>query len=279
MSRQRTPRLGVCSWSLQPTSPGDLAQKVGATGLGFVQLALDPIRRGEWGLGDTARALEAAGIAIASGMMEMAGEDYATLDSIRATGGVRPDATWGANLAAASANAELARDLGITLVTFHAGVLPDDQADAATVIDRIDQVAEAFADRGVRIAFETGQEPVGSLLDLLNRYDAGAVGVNFDPANMILYGTSDPIEAMRTLAPRIMQLHIKDATPTATPGTWGSETPAGEGAVDWGAFFGVYREASRACDLIIEREGGDARVEDVVKGRALVRSHLGDALS
>jgi len=57
------------------------------------------------------------------------------------------------------------------------------------------------------------------------------VAVNFDPANMILYDKGDPIEAVRTLGPWIKHLHVKDATRTEQPGTWGAEVPWGTGQV------------------------------------------------
>ena len=37
-------RLAVCTWSLQPTSPADLVEKLKPIGIPRVQLALDPIR-------------------------------------------------------------------------------------------------------------------------------------------------------------------------------------------------------------------------------------------
>ena len=80
-------RLGVCSWSLRPETPAELAERVRATGLGTVQLALDPSRTGAWSLEDTRAELEAAGTTIASGMMATRGEDYSTLETIRRTGG------------------------------------------------------------------------------------------------------------------------------------------------------------------------------------------------
>ena len=114
--------LGVCSWCLRAGSPAELVERVRAVGVSSVQLHLDPLR-GDWDSGETQDRLREAGIAIASGMMAMRGEDYSTLNTIRETGGVRPDATWEANLAAAEANAALAADLGVDLVTFHAGFI------------------------------------------------------------------------------------------------------------------------------------------------------------
>jgi sugar phosphate isomerase/epimerase len=262
-------RLGVCSWSLQPTGPRDLAAKVASIGLRAVQLALDPIRTGAWSEPETRAALE--GVQLLSGMMGTKGEDYSTLDSIRRTGGVRPDSTWPDNLAAAKANATLAKRLGLSLVTFHAGFLPHDRRDPerARMIDRLRQVAAVFADCSIRIAFETGQESADTLLEVLD--ELPTVGVNFDPANMILYGMGDPVEAVKKLAPRIAQFHIKDAIPSPVAGQWGEEVVAGTGAVRWPDFFAA--AASIAGDFIIEREAGTNRIADVIAARRLVETY------
>ncbi|MCC6425433.1 MAG: sugar phosphate isomerase/epimerase [Phycisphaerales bacterium] len=279
-----TVRLGVCSWSVEPRGPDDLVAKVRSCGISAVQLALDPIRTGAWNEGETVAALRGAGIGILSGMMGTVGEDYSTLDSIRVTGGIAPDATWPANLAAAGESAGIAQRLGITLVTFHAGFLPHDSKDPKrlAMIDRLRQFAEVFAGHGVRLAFETGQESAGTLLGVLSEVNSalGAtgvktmVGVNFDPANMILYGMGEPVDAMRALAPAIRQIHIKDANPTKTPGTWGEEVAVGTGGVDWKAFFGVYKsvgmDSGDGIDLVIEREAGQDRIGDIKKAKAVV---------
>src|SRR5689334_13326043 len=99
-------------------------------------------------------------------MMAMKGENYSSLESIRLTGGVRSDAHWPDNLAAAAQNAALAMRLGIDLGTFHAGFLPHDPADPlrAVMIERLSQIADAFASQGIRTALETGQETAQTLI-------------------------------------------------------------------------------------------------------------------
>lgn len=270
-------RLGVCSWSLRPGIPGELVEKVRSCGggeLGAVQLALDPIRRGEWGLDETRRVLGDADIAILSGMMAMAGEDYSTLDSIKRTGGVRPDATWDANLDAAKRNADIAAAMGLTLVTFHAGFIPDDPRDAehGKIIERLVMLFDVFDERDVRIGLETGQEPAHVVKRLID--DMGVdVGVNFDPANMLLYGMGDPVESLDLLAEHVVQIHVKDAVSATAAGEWGTEVPVGEGEVQWDSFFGVIAERGIGVDLLIERESGKCRAEDVVQAVELVRRH------
>lgn len=270
-------RLGVCSWSLRPTGSLDLAALVHRVGVKHIQLHLDPIRESkpDWGEIQTLQVLRRAGIDIVSGMMSMLNEDYSSLDSIAKSGGVRPDSTWPANLAAARANARLARRLNIPLVTFHAGFIPHDPgAERSKMIDRLRQLVDAFDDSGVRVAFETGQESAETLLDALRELERPHAGVNFDPANMILYGMGNPVAALELLAPRITQIHIKDAVPAATAGQWGDEVPAGTGAVDWTRFFQAIAHRGIGCDLLIEREAGDKRVDDAIVARKLVEEHL-----
>lgn len=267
-------QLGVCSWSLRARDPAELAERVRAVGVRSTQLALDPFREFRWRADDAGSRLRAAGIRSASGMMAFKGEDYSTLDSIRATGGVRLDEHWEENLRAAEANAIFAQRFGMSLVTFHAGFLPERPGDPlrAVMLDRLAKVVAAFRARNVRVAFETGQETAETLLEVLDNLPG--VGVNFDPANMILYGMGDPVAAFRLLARRVLQVHIKDALPAPKPGLWGTEVPVGQGAVDWPAFLAAVRELRPGIDLMIEREAGEDRIADAAAARALVLREL-----
>lgn len=238
-----------------------------------MQLALDPIRTGRWCFDETRNALERAGIEVVSGMMAPAGEDYGSLESIRATGGVRPGSTWEENRRAAKENAALADGLGLRLVTMHAGCVPEDEADPlrAVMLGRLREVCAAFADRGVRVAFETGQDSPATMIGVVEELAEFQAGVNYDPANLILYGSADPIEALETLAPWIVQAHIKDAIAAIEPGRWGEEVPVGRGEVDWARFFTIVRERLPGIDLVIEREAGGRRILDVAEGARLVQ--------
>jgi sugar phosphate isomerase/epimerase len=237
-----------------------------------VQLALDPLRTGAMPIADVRNELGGRGIRIVSAMMSMEGEDYSTLESIRETGGIVPDATWSANREAAHENARIAKDLGITLVTFHAGFVPHEKnAKRAKLVNRLREMAEIFAARDVSIALETGQENAATLAELLNELRDSEIGVNFDPANMILYGMGDPVGAVAPLAKYIRQVHIKDAVKTGVAGTWGAEVPAGAGDVQWFDFFRVLREERVQCDFVIEREAGDNRMEDIRAAVALLQ--------
>lgn len=267
-----TQRLAVCSWSLQPASPQDLISKLQETGLRRVQLALDPLRDDPAGWRQTPELLRQADIRIASGMFGCVGEDYSTLETIRLTGGLAPDATWERNWTNIQATAELAQQLQLKLVTFHAGFLPHETGDPnyAKLKQRLTQTADVFQARGIALGLETGQETASALADFLRQLAKANVGVNFDPANMLLYDKGNPIEALRTLGPWIRQVHLKDATRTKAPGTWGAEVAAGTGEVDWPAFFTTLVQVGFRGDLCIEREAGEQRGADIRAAREMV---------
>lgn len=261
-------QLAVCSWSLRPRDVADLVAMVNQLGLPRVQLALND-HRGSAGGAAIGEALTVAGVGIVSGMFGTIGEDYSTLDTIRRTGGLVPDRHWQDNLALAREVAASARALGLGLVSFHAGFLPEDPGDPdyPKLADRLRSVAAVFADAGVDLALETGQEEAPVLLEFLDRLAAPNVGVNFDPANMLLYGKGDPVEAIRVLLPYLKQVHVKDAVASVTPGQWGTETVVGAGQVDWPAFLGVLADAGYDGPLCIEREGGEDRAADIAAAR------------
>lgn len=267
-------RLAVCSWSLQPASPEQLVEMLKVIGVPRLQLALDPLRESPETWSGTADLCRQHHIAIVSGMFGTVGEDYSTLETIRRTGGLVPDATWEENWENAQVNAELAHRLGIKLVTFHAGFLPHDGNDPEfeKLQHRIRLVADLFAARGIDLAFETGQESADSLKAFLETLGRANVGVNFDPANMILYDKGNPTAALRTLASWVKQCHIKDANRAKTPGSWGEEVPAGTGQVNWKEFFAVLGEIGFAGACCIEREAGSQRVADIITARKLVES-------
>lgn len=271
------PTLGVCSWSLRPHSIDDLIASLNRVGVTAVQLALKPFVEPieddwteRWGNG--CARLRDAGIEVASGMLETVGEDYTTLDSIKETGGVRPDATWTSTLARAREVAQFAENERIALVTFHAGFIPHEAHDHArrAILGRLRVLADLFANHGAQIAFETGQESAITLAEALKELDRPSVGVNFDPANMILYGMGNPVDALELLAPCVRQIHIKDAIASAQIGEWGTEVPVGDGGVDWKQFLACANRVVPSARFVIEREAGETRERDIQQAIALL---------
>lgn len=278
----RTPeRLGLCSWSMRPRDAGHMAAIMEELGVRKLQLGLVP-HRDDAGLVDgVPEALARIGARVVSGMFGTVGEDYTTMETIRRTGGILPDEHWEANQQVARKAAAKARELGLPLVSFHAGFLPHDMESAGfrKLADRIEVVAGIFGDQGIDLLFETGQETADDLWSFFDHIEARGVsnlGVNFDPANMILYDKGDPIEALRRLLPRVRSIHIKDAVRTVTPGEWGAEAVVGEGQVDWPAFIRTLDEGGYTGDLLVEREWGEDRVGDARKAIETIARAMGE---
>ena len=263
-------RLGVCSWSFR--LPMDaVAAEMKKLGLKRIHLALQPFLEGgsRHGAGESAASLEKVKARIASGEWVLSGtmigfpqENYSTLETIRKTGGVVPDDVWESNKKIVRAGAKLSAELKSPLLALHAGFL--DESDPVALkkyTERVKFIVDTCGEAGVPVAFETGQETAEDLAHFLSSMPGA--GVNFDPANMILYGKGNPVEAATKLAPWIRHIHVKDAVKTKTPGTWGKETPWGDGEVGQASFLDALEKGGYTGAFAIERESGDNRVGDI----------------
>ncbi|MFG0248118.1 MAG: sugar phosphate isomerase/epimerase family protein [Phycisphaeraceae bacterium JB051] len=274
------PRLALCSWSTQPTSPQQLIDNVKQTGLTHIQLALMPLLQEADVWSDAPRQLADAGITVVSGMFGCEGEDYSTFQTIRQTGGMTRDDTWDKNWANVQQVAKVAESMGLDMVSGHAGFLPTSKEDPKfdKLASRLTQVAGCFADHGLTLIFETGQETADTLnqfLDELASRNATNVGINFDPANMLLYNMGDPVDSVIKVGPRVKQVHIKDAVRAEQPETWGMEVAVGTGQVDWPAFLKALEQINYTGHLVIEREAGDQRLTDIATAAKHITTLLG----
>ena len=265
-------RIGVCSWSWRLPMK-DVAVAMDKAGVKGVHLALGPfiapderhgaaegaetlafikgkIARGEWKLMCT--------------MIGTVGEDYSTLETIKATGGIVPDQHWKANQQIVTKGAKLTRELGCKYMSTHAGFLDESDPKALKkYVERVTWMRDECKKYGVTLILESGQETAADLAAFMPKVPG--VGINFDPANMILYNKGKPMEALATLYPWIMQVHIKDGNVTLNPGTWGEEVAWGEWQVGGDRFLAELDRLGYQGNFVIEREAGDDRAGDIVK--------------
>lgn len=258
--------IGVCSWSIQPRDIADLVDKVHQLGLEHVQLALyDLLALAPADRDKELASLRDSGLKITAGMIAYPGEDYATIARIHETGGLVPDAQWPLRKKLTIDAGRLIMALGVPTLSTHVGFVPPPEAHGyETIIGRVREIAAELADIGVDLLLETGQEPSGKLLDFLDDLKASNIHINYDPANMMLYGADDPIRPIAAVARHIRHVHVKDAAPSAKPGMdWGTEVPFGAGAVGAARFLAALKAAGYAGPLVIEREAGTQRMADV----------------
>ncbi len=248
ITRQGWP-IGICSWSVGRDNKGmDEAMK--ELGITHVHLEIDRPPMPGW--------------LVTSTMVGFPQEDYSTLDSIRRTGGIAPDAEWPGNRKVFGEAAKVTAKLGVKFLSMHAGFIDHTDASyAAKFHDRIRNLADLAGELGITVLLETGQESAADLRRFMETLNHPALGINFDPANMILYDKDEPKDAVRILAPWVRHVHIKDAIRTKVPGQWGREVPWGAGEVDAREFIGVLQATGYQGAVAIEREGGNNRMADI----------------
>ena len=221
----------------------------------------------------------ASGLILTGAMLGFPGEDYTTPQTIKATGGFGDSADRSARLERLVWALDRTLALGLTDLMLHAGFLPElDDPGRHAMLDTLARAGQLAAEKGVTLAFETGQETADLLRRTLDDLKLPNLKVNFDPANMILYDMGDPIRAVEILGPDIRSVHLKDGRRTRVPGQWGEELPLGDGEVGIPRFLQALKNVGYTGPLVIEREVGDqaGRLRDVATGLARLRQWLAD---
>ena len=263
--------IGVCSWSYQKPLMM-VAEEMRRINVKCVHLALQPFLEGDARHGAAEGALvrgyvegliDSGAWKVTAAMLSFSYEDYTTPVTIRKTGGIVPDEHLEANKTLIRNAAKMAAQFKTPYLSLHAGYLDEKSPSAvAKFTDRVKFLADECGANGVKLLLETGQETADDLVRFLGTVKN--VWVNFDPANMLLYGMGDPVAAVAKLAPWIRHVHIKDALPSKKPGLeWGEETPWGDGKVNAPAFLAALDKAGYTGALAVEREGGNSRTADI----------------
>lgn len=185
------------------------------------------------------------------------GESYADIPTVERSVGLVPPETRAARLQEMKEISDFARLLGCEVIALHLGFVPHDTTAASyqEVIDVTRQLCDHATRNDQAVHLETGQETADGLLTFLTNVQRTNLFINFDPANMILYGTGEPIEALKKVGKFVKSIHCKDATWSDQPGeTWGREVALGEGQVNFEAYLTALREIGYRGPLTIERE-------------------------
>ena len=223
-------------------------------------------------------ALDSAGFTLVTVFAAYEGEDYGDIPAVARTVGFVPLETRAARLARTLAVSDFAAQLGVASIACHIGFVPEDaeHPDYVAVRRMVRHVCDHAARQGQSFALETGQEAASVLLRFIGDVDRANLRINFDPANLILYGTGEPIAALETLAPLVISVHCKDGDWPApgVPGALGMERPLGQGSVGIERFVQTLRKVGFGGPLNVERETEDQqeRIRDLAEGVRLVRA-------
>jgi len=271
--------VGMALWSLAMDDTVASLEKAAEIGYQAVQMTfrqesdLTPD-----GMARIRDAIERTGLALPAAVIIFPGEDYSSIQAIRATGGFIDPADFPARLEQCKAWSQAFADLGIGHVTIHAGFIPPaGDAAHADFMDRLATAVDAIHDIGLTVGMETGQESADHLVAAMDELGRDFLTVNFDPANFVLYGSDDPVSAARTLGPRTSMAHMKDGTASDTPGeTWGDDVPLGTGQVDVKAVIQMLEAGGFTGALVVEREAGNDRAGDLERARVYLDALLAE---
>jgi len=247
--------LGVFLRCTGQNDPLPALQAVKSLGLDTVQVSRLPDRfYTPEGAVEFAGMLRSTGIRADSVVAVFDGESYADRDTVVRTVGFRPLPLIKERLEYLRKCVDFADAIGARIVTFHMGFLPDDPKSEAylPMLAAVTDIARYAARKTVTISLETGQETGQQLAAFLDRITVARVGVNFDPANLVIYGVDAPSRALAHVVGRVTSVHVKDALLPAAPGAMGLEVRPGEGRAELMECFRMLRASGFTGALIIE---------------------------
>ena len=203
------------------------------------------------------KKLDSYGIELTCVFGGFEGESYADIPTVEKTIGLVPVSTRSARLQEMKEISDFTRLLGCNTIGLHLGVVPHDtqSREYSEIIEVTRQLCDHALYNEQNVHLETGQESAEALVQFIGDMKRPNLFINFDPANMILYGMGEPIPALKQVGAFVRSVHCKDATWSDQPGvTWGAEVPLGKGQVDMRAFLMTLKEIGYYGPLTIERE-------------------------
>ncbi len=162
--------------------------------------------------------------------------------------------------------AAYARRLGVTDVVTHMGFIPENMSDPnyPGVRAAVAEIARNLKQNGQNLLFETGQETPVVLLRLFEDIGTGNLFVNLDPANLILYGKGNPVDALDVLGGYVRGVHAKDGLYPTNGLELGQEVKVGEGKVNFPQLLARLKQVGYDGSLTIEREiSGPQQTADI----------------
>ena len=223
-----------------------------------------------------------AGIEVSVVFVGFPEDDYTTPEIVAETVGLVPRALRAKRLEETLAIADFAQALGVDAIGMHLGFVPPDtnDPDFSALVEVTRQVCDHCLGNEQYFHLETGQETADELLTFINAVERQNLAVNFDPANMILYGSGDPLEALDRVGEYVRSVHCKDACYQRRPGqSWAEDAPLGQGDVNIKAFLLKLHELGYEGPLTIEREYSPDQVGDIEAALQLLQNLRHEILS
>ena len=173
---------------------------------------------------------------------------------------------------------DFAAKLGVRDVITHLGFLPEIplSEEFPKIVEAVKDLALHMKKNGQRFLFETGQETPVTLKRLISDVATGNLGINLDPANLIMYGKANPVDALDVFGEYVMGVHAKDGKYPTSSRSLGKETRIGEGKVNFPEFIRKLKEKGYDGPLSIEREiSGEQQRADILESMNYLNGIIG----
>jgi sugar phosphate isomerase/epimerase len=170
---------------------------------------------------------------------------------------------------------DFAKQCGIPALHTHCGFIPENPNDPVyrETVQAIREVVSHCKRNGQIFLYETGQETPITLLRTMQDVGLDNQGVNLDPANLILYGKANPVDALDVFGTLVRGIHAKDGLYPTDPHRLGEEVPIGQGKVDFPRLIRRLKELNYRGPITIEREiEGPQQTEDIRKAIVYLRA-------
>ena len=178
---------------------------------------------------------------------------------------------------------DFAKKIHVTDLATHVGFMPENPYDPKyeEVLVACKTIVAKCKENGQNFLFETGQEtPVTlkrAIQDIEKALGKGNVGINLDPANLLMYGKANPVDALEVFGEYVMGVHGKDGKYPTDGHHLGDEVPLGQGKVNYPAFIAKLKEVGYEGDITIEREiDGDEQKKDIRMAKDLLEKLIAE---
>jgi len=200
------------------------------------------------------------------------GEDYSDVPTVQRTAGFGVKENLRERIEFAKKVCDFTSDLGVKIVAAHVGFIPEDENSPMyrQMFDSISEVVDYAAQKGLIFSFETGQEKPETLLNFIKKINFKNVMINFDTVNLMLYGKAKSIDGISILRDYIINVHIKDGYWPKEKDKIGDQAPIGKGEADIRGCIKKLAMIGYKGPLIIEREGGEDRIKDILEAKKFV---------
>lgn len=187
--------------------------------------------------------------------------------------GLIPEAYRFERLKVLKKGSDFAKKMNIRDLVTHVGFIPENPYDESYhgVISVLRDLAKKCGENQQNFLFETGQETPVTLKRAIEDIGENNLGINLDPANLLMYGKANPIDSLDIFGEYVMGVHGKDGMYPTNGKELGAEMPLGEGRVDYPRFIAKLKEIGYQGDITIEREiTGEDQKRDIKRAKELL---------